>query len=103
MREIVHLQAGQCGNQIGAKVKMINVLPCSLGKNSFFFFFSPFEFFAYFIDLGGFTILHVFHIVASSLMILWSRIIISKLKFIVGKIELRPELLPFSSTLVIFI
>ena len=23
MREIVHLQAGQCGNQIGAKVNMI--------------------------------------------------------------------------------
>jgi hypothetical protein len=22
MREIVHIQAGQCGNQIGAKVKM---------------------------------------------------------------------------------
>ena len=37
MREIVHLQAGQCGNQIGAKVKMIRVLLCSLGKNSFFF------------------------------------------------------------------
>ena len=26
MREIVHLQAGQCGNQIGAKVKEIKVL-----------------------------------------------------------------------------
>ena len=25
MREIVHLQAGQCGNQIGAKVSMIYV------------------------------------------------------------------------------
>ena len=36
-------------------------------------------------------------------MILWSEIIISKLKFNVGKIELRPELLRFSSTLVIFI
>jgi hypothetical protein len=23
MREIVHLQAGQCGNQIGAKVKIL--------------------------------------------------------------------------------
>ena len=35
MREIVHLQAGQCGNQIGAKVspkeKFIS------GKKSFFF------------------------------------------------------------------
>ena len=25
MREIVHIQAGQCGNQIGAKVRLINV------------------------------------------------------------------------------
>ena len=24
MREIVHIQAGQCGNQIGAKVKLID-------------------------------------------------------------------------------
>lgn len=28
MREIVHLQAGQCGNQIGAKVKCTNKLLC---------------------------------------------------------------------------
>lgn len=25
MREIVHLQAGQCGNQIGAKVKFYTI------------------------------------------------------------------------------
>ena len=25
MREIVHLQAGQCGNQIGAKVSYIHI------------------------------------------------------------------------------
>ena len=25
MREIVHIQAGQCGNQIGAKVRKINI------------------------------------------------------------------------------
>lgn len=25
MREIVHLQAGQCGNQIGSKVRIINM------------------------------------------------------------------------------
>ena len=25
MREIVHLQAGQCGNQIGSKVSILNV------------------------------------------------------------------------------
>lgn len=30
MREIVHLQAGQCGNQIGAKVRVIVVLKLSL-------------------------------------------------------------------------
>ena len=30
MREIVHIQAGQCGNQIGAKVRVIVTysLPC---------------------------------------------------------------------------
>lgn len=37
MREIVHLQAGQCGNQIGAKVSndfnMYNLLECFLTKN----------------------------------------------------------------------
>ena len=27
MREIVHLQAGQCGNQIGAKVSSITIGP----------------------------------------------------------------------------
>jgi hypothetical protein len=26
MREIVHIQAGQCGNQIGAKVKSIYIM-----------------------------------------------------------------------------
>jgi hypothetical protein len=26
MREIVHIQVGQCGNQIGAKVKIFTVL-----------------------------------------------------------------------------
>ena len=26
MREIVHIQAGQCGNQIGAKVKRLNYI-----------------------------------------------------------------------------
>lgn len=25
MREIVHIQAGQCGNQIGAKVSILNL------------------------------------------------------------------------------
>ena len=25
MREIVHIQAGQCGNQIGAKVRIFNL------------------------------------------------------------------------------
>jgi len=25
MREIVHLQAGQCGNQIGSKVRIIDI------------------------------------------------------------------------------
>jgi hypothetical protein len=48
MREIVHLQAGQCGNQIGAKVSVGKSLfakkeyrclfflpfPCSFGKSS---------------------------------------------------------------------
>lgn len=33
MREIVHLQAGQCGNQIGAKA---SILP-QQKKNKFFF------------------------------------------------------------------
>ena len=32
MREIVHLQAGQCGNQIGAKVRL-NLLFAILKKN----------------------------------------------------------------------
>lgn len=32
MREIVHLQAGQCGNQIGAKVIYIFVLQCLIIK-----------------------------------------------------------------------
>lgn len=27
MREIVHIQAGQCGNQIGAKVRTISAFP----------------------------------------------------------------------------
>jgi len=27
MREIVHIQAGQCGNQIGAKVRAVSRLP----------------------------------------------------------------------------
>lgn len=43
MREIVHLQAGQCGNQIGAKVrqvsfKEVNVFACQISHykiNSF--------------------------------------------------------------------
>lgn len=40
MREIVHLQAGQCGNQIGAKVSydfnMLNLLVCFLkGHNRY--------------------------------------------------------------------
>ena len=26
MREIVHIQAGQCGNQIGAKVNYLKIL-----------------------------------------------------------------------------
>lgn len=26
MREIVHIQAGQCGNQIGAKVRIFKIL-----------------------------------------------------------------------------
>lgn len=28
MREIVHLQAGQCGNQIGSKVKLFLLIVC---------------------------------------------------------------------------
>ena len=32
MREIVHIQAGQCGNQIGAKVRiLVNIFICFLG------------------------------------------------------------------------
>jgi len=30
MREIVHIQAGQCGNQIGAKVRRNNCSYCWL-------------------------------------------------------------------------
>jgi len=30
MREIVHIQAGQCGNQIGAKVGIKNMLLLSI-------------------------------------------------------------------------
>lgn len=28
MREIVHIQAGQCGNQIGAKVRLSRLASC---------------------------------------------------------------------------
>ena len=28
MREIVHIQAGQCGNQIGAKVNIFHTKKC---------------------------------------------------------------------------
>lgn len=37
MREIVHLQAGQCGNQIGAKVTDINNFPKFIGEVVVFF------------------------------------------------------------------
>lgn len=33
MREIVHIQAGQCGNQIGAKVNIILLFSDSLGHD----------------------------------------------------------------------
>ena len=32
MREIVHLQAGQCGNQIGAKVSLTLTLPSLINE-----------------------------------------------------------------------
>lgn len=32
MREICHLQAGQCGNQIGAKV-IYNIILCEMNHN----------------------------------------------------------------------
>lgn len=35
MREIVHLQAGQCGNQIGAKVSKVAISPFSFKLNNF--------------------------------------------------------------------
>lgn len=35
MREIVHLQAGQCGNQIGAKVRMFLFLLAILFFSAF--------------------------------------------------------------------
>lgn len=34
MREIVHIQAGQCGNQIGAKVRIIPT-SCNMQKYKF--------------------------------------------------------------------
>lgn len=30
MREIVHIQAGQCGNQIGAKVSIHGEIKCTI-------------------------------------------------------------------------
>ena len=35
MREIVHIQAGQCGNQIGSKVRFYNWKNCYLLKMMF--------------------------------------------------------------------
>lgn len=48
MREIVHLQAGQCGNQIGAKVSLVSFLFSCL-----FLQFVLFDFF--FLDFGCFV------------------------------------------------
>ena len=43
MREIVHLQAGQCGNQIGAKVSHTEAAPPSFcSASSYFLCFSQF-------------------------------------------------------------
>lgn len=35
MREIVHIQAGQCGNQIGAKVRKTSLRECTVCEGTF--------------------------------------------------------------------